>query len=177
MSVFLIIFLLFSILALLSIIFTTLRYGIGPTPTSPKVLKAFFDILPKEIEGTVYELGAGIGTLAFPLADRYPKARVIAVEVSPLPWLFMTIKQFFVQKKNLEIRRKDFFKLSLEESRLIVCYLYPGAMKELEEKIQKECKQVFIATHTFAMPSWEPIQKSFAQDIYRTPIYLYEVKR
>jgi predicted RNA methylase len=168
------IFLTILLLAFLSVAFTTIFYGIGPTPTSSTVRKELFTLLPNAIVGTIYELGAGWGTLAFPLAERYPQAKVIAIEISPLPYLWMRLILFFRPHPNLKIIYGDFFRFSFEDAGLIVCYLYPKAMTILEKKILHECKNAWIATHTFAFPQLKPQKVRKASDLYRTTVYLYK---
>jgi hypothetical protein len=164
-------------IALLSMIATALRYGIGPVPTSPKVKRALLPLLPPLSKGPIYELGAGFGTLAFALADHYPDCEVIAVEVSPIPYFWMTVRKQLRPRLHLKIRRKDFFKLPLNDAALIVCYLYPGAMLRLEEKLAMECPQAPILTHTFALPSRKADVTRHAEDLYCTPIYFYTVSK
>ena len=50
--------------------------------------KAIGDLMPAQFDGCVYELGSGWGQLAIHLAATYPSAQVIAIELSPLPYLF-----------------------------------------------------------------------------------------
>lgn len=159
---------------LLSVVWTTYQYGIGPTPTSFKVKSAWLKILPEIGPGIIYELGAGWGTLAFPLADRYPSNSVIAIEISPLPYAWMKLQQFFSPRKNLTIIYGDFFKINLLEAELIVCYLFPHAMQKLAHKLEKEGSQALVITHTFALPHLNPDRIVYANDLYHTPIYIYE---
>lgn len=156
---------------LLSMIYSALRLGIGPVPTSPKVKMALIPLLPPLKSGIIYELGAGFGNLAFTLKDHYPDCQVIAVEASPIPYLWMKIRNWF--KPRLIIIRKDFFQMNLSDANLIVCYLYPGAMGRLKEKLSQECPHAAILTHTFALPHRKADITVRANDLYNTPIYLY----
>lgn len=162
------------LLILISVVGTTYRYGIGPTPTSIKVKKALFKALPLNPLGTIYELGAGFGTLAFSLADHYPSKPVVAIEISIIPLLFMQIRNIISPRKNLKIEYGDIFKKNLLDAGLIVCYLYPGAMKNLESKVTSECPRAVLITHTFALPTRKPLRIISAKDLYNTPIYHYE---
>lgn len=157
-------------IVLLSIILTSIRYGIGPVPTSPKVKKALWTLLPSLKQGTIYELGAGFGNLAFSLADHYKNCQIIAVEISLFPYLWMQLRQRLAPRPNLKIVKKDFFQLSLNDSQLIVCYLFPKAMERLEEKISP---QTALITHTFALPHRKADVTIKATDLYNTPIYFY----
>ena len=137
-------------------------------PSSSQAKKAIYSLLPLEVEGTVYELGAGWGDILKELSTHYP--RVIGYELSPLPWAISALRT----KKCL---RKDFFEADLSDAGLIVCYLYPGAMRKLKEKFEKELKPgTLIISNTFQIPGWEPKQIINLRDLYRTPIYFYEKK-
>jgi predicted RNA methylase len=164
-----------ALLAFLSLMGSALYYGIGPVVTTPKVRRALFGLMPNQVSGKMYELGAGFGSLAFPLADRYKEAEVIAVEASPLPWLWMRIRLYLSPRVNLKLIYKDFFDLPLSDAAVIVCYLYPQAMDKLERKIRKESQAVLVFTHTFALPSHAPIASQNAHDIYCTPVYGYRL--
>ncbi|MGK5594319.1 MAG: methyltransferase [Parachlamydiaceae bacterium] len=143
-------------------------------PTSQKVKKVLFQSLPLNHSGMIYELGSGWGTLAFPLAKKYPQATVIGYEVSWLPFLFSSTRLFFFPQKNLKFKRKDFFKEDLSRSRLIICYLYPRAMRQLELKLEKEAlEETLVVSHTFAFYKNDPIKKITLTDLYQTPIYHY----
>lgn len=163
-------------LAALSVIVYTLRYGISPMPTSPRVRRVVLDLLPDDPGGPVAELGAGWGTLAFPLARRWPDRTVTAYEISPVPWLFVRCRQAVRPCRNLRIYRRDFFTADLRGSVLVVCYLYPGAMTRLRVKFEAELPPgAVVLTHTFAVPGWVPETVIRAPDLYRAPVYLYRI--
>ena len=72
-----------AVFLILLVVIYTFRTGISPAPTTGKVNRELWKLLPEKVDGTVYELGSGWGTLAVPLARRYP--HVVAYELSPLP--------------------------------------------------------------------------------------------
>ncbi len=152
------------------------RTGISPMPTGRKVKKKLFELLPLEAKGTIYELGAGWGTLLFPLADRFPRRQVVGYEVSPLPFLFCALFKKWGGYNNLKLLREDFFEADLSGAGIVVCYLYPAAMERLKEKFDKELPQgCLVISHTFAIPGWTPVKTVRVDDLYRTPIYCYRV--
>lgn len=157
-----------------SIIWFSFKNGISPTPTSLKVKRAFLHSLPQHLEGIILELGAGWGSLAFPLAKQYPECTVIAYENSWMPYFFCKLRNFFRPYSNLKIVYGDLFDASLWNVTLIVCYLYPGAMKKLKQKLEREADyETIIASHTFAIIGWKPFFKIAVNDLYQTPIYHY----
>lgn len=161
---------------MLSIVFHTLRTGISPMPTSPRVRRQLLSLLPAETAGTVLELGSGWGTLAFALADHCPRARVVAFELSPLPYAFSRLRQRLAPRPNLQLVREDFFRASFSEASAVVCYLFPGAMTRLAPRLSTELAPgTRILSHTFALRGWKPLRTLVVDDLYRTPVYLYEV--
>lgn len=167
-------FIVFLCWVLLSIVVWSYRNGITPTPTSRKAKKNLMKALPATIKGNIYELGSGWGTLALPLARSYPNCHVIAFESSPLPFFVSKLRKMFANVPNLKLLRRNFFEEDLSDASLIVCYLYPGAMRKLKEKFQKELKPgTRIVSNTFAIPGWQPEAVHEVGDLYHTKIYMY----
>lgn len=163
-------------ICLVLIVFWTWYNGISPMPTSKKAKISLFKNLPVCREGTIFELGSGWGTLVFPLAKKYPTCKVIGLENSPLPYLFSKSRQRLNPLPNLELRFTNFFSLPLNEASLIVCYLYPGAMKKLKIKFEKELtKGTYVISHTFSIPGWQPLNVYEIHDLYHNKIYLYKI--
>ncbi len=157
----------------LSIIIWTIRNGISPMPTSPKVMHKMKELLPPIHSGAIAELGSGWGHVALMLARHYPHLQVIGYETSPVPYFFSKLLQKCFRQKNLRFIRRDFFNESLDGVALCVCYLYPQAMARLREMFAN--KKLFVLTHTFSIPGWVPSKTCVVKDIYHTAIYLYAV--
>ncbi len=168
--------LILTIAVIAVMVFYMLRTGIPPVPTSPRVRRAMFRQLPARLDGAVYELGAGWGTLAFPLARRYPDCPVIAYELSPVPWLFARLRQRVQPLANLTIRRADFHRARLGDAALVVCYLFPGGMAKLRPKLERELRPgALVVSNTFAVPGWRPVSAERADDLYASPVYVYRM--
>lgn len=164
------------VLAGASIAWHTLAVGISPMPTSRRVRAVLLELVPPGIGGEVHELGAGWGTLAFALAEALPGARVIAWESSPVPFFFCWLRQRARPRKNLELRRGDFFAADLRGARLVTCYLFTGAMARLAPKLEAELPSgAVVLTHTFAVRGWQPEATRTVNDLYRTPVYRYRL--
>ncbi len=170
------IFFLFLFVSFGSIIIYSLLLGISPMPSSKKAKRAIIQLLSEESieEGLIYELGSGWGGLALLLAKRYPKAKVIAFELSPLPFLVSRIAKALLRRPNLTILRKDFFKENLSEAEVIICYLFPEGMRRLSPKLKKELPdQCTIISNTFSLTGWENSSLFFLDDWSATRIYKY----
>lgn len=159
---------------MISIVIWTWKNGISPMPTSLKAKKAILEHLPPHLEGTIYELGSGWGTLAFALAKKYPRCTIIGYETSLIPYLFTVVKLFFLKKNNLILKRQDFFIVGFHSATMIVCYLYPGAMQQLKGKFEAELKKgTWVISNTFSIPNWKYEKSIEVQDIYKSKIYFY----
>jgi hypothetical protein len=165
------------LLGALSIVYSTLRSGAPPMPSSPRVRRALLELLPPDTRGTVLDLGSGWGTLAFAVADRCPRARVVAYELSWLPWLFSRLRQRLFPRPNLDLYRGDFFTdASFRDATCVITYLSPRIMTRLADRFETELPVgARILSHTFGLRGWKPVRQERLQDLYRTPVYLYEV--
>lgn len=167
----LLLFLAIFLILLILIVWYSLWIGISPMPSSSKVQKVVLKELPSEVFGTIFELGSGWGNFAYSLAKKYPKAKVIAFEISPIPYLFSYL---FYRKENLIFLRQDFFNSDLSEADLIFCYLYPAAMERLSRKFKKELRGgKLVVSHTFAIPDRKAERVIRVKDLYNSLIYFY----
>jgi hypothetical protein len=160
----------------------TIRTGISPVPTTPRVAAEIFilcppgSLLPPTAGGVVYELGSGWGNLAIALAKRFPERAVVGYELSPLPWLASRLTLRLWPRANLVLRRADFLAADLGDAALVVCYLYPGAMRRLRDKLERELQAgALVVSSAFPVPGWRPAAVRLAADQYETPVYLYRM--
>ncbi len=161
-------------IALGSIVWSTLRLGISPMPTSRAVRRTLLPMISEDHQGEIHELGAGWGTLAFAIAARCPKARVIAWEASPFPFAFCWLRQRLAGRPNLVLRFGDFHQADLRHASLTVTYLWTGAMTRLATKFDAELPTgAEVISHTFAWRGREPEETRVADDLYRTKVYRY----
>jgi hypothetical protein len=165
-------------LALASIFWSTLTLGISPMPTSGKVKREVLAMISPDLEGDVHELGAGWGTLAFAIAAHCPRAKVIGWERSPFPFLFCRLRLLVQRRPNLTLRFADFHEGDLKGARLVIAYLWTGAMTRLAPKFEAELPGgAEVISHTFAWRGKEPVETRRTNDLYRTPVYRYRVER
>lgn len=168
-----------------SILLTTLHNGVPPMPSSARVRRRITSLIARFPEGaygtaggSVAELGSGWGTLTLALARALPAATVTGFESSLVPFLCSLLFRRLFGSDNLRFRRRDFHTISLAEADLVVCYLSPDAMARLRPKFEAELKPTaLVVSHTFALPAWRATAVEVADDLYRTPIYLYRVDR
>ena len=150
--------------------------GISPVSSTFKSRKKIIRTLNPDQQGHIYELGAGWGALAFPLARRCPEATVVVYELSPVPWTFLKIRAFLFGPRNLRIVRRNFLKYDLSKAALVVCYLYPGAMAKLSAKLIFELKPgAKVISNTFEIPTWTPTVIQNLEDVMCPQVFHYKM--
>ncbi len=170
------IFFIIEIVLIVLMLIYSFYTGISPVPTSRRVRNLFLENIPDINTGSIFELGSGWGTLAFPVAGKFPSVPVAAYEISPVPWLYSLIKKLITPRKNLTLYRKNFHKASLEDASLVLCYLHPGGMKRLKGKFEKELRPgTVIMCNTFPVDGWEPVAVHEIDKLYDNIIYVYRV--
>ena len=98
-----------ALAALISIVFTSLRVGISPMPSSRKAQQAIISAIPQNTEGLIFDLGSGWGNVVLPLARSFPLATIRGVEVSLIPWAVSQIRASLSGPSNLNIERGNFW--------------------------------------------------------------------
>lgn len=147
------------VIAILATLAATVWTGVPSQSSSPGAVAAAVEIVPEEFDGTIIEPGAGWGALTFALAIRFPACPVIAVELSPLPWLFLQVQQRLLYRQpNVQIIFGDFHRLRFHGADLVACYLTPRAMARLAPKLREELNPgALVVSNSFGLPGWRPI--------------------
>jgi hypothetical protein len=131
--------------------------------------KEVVNVLSQEIarDVCVCELGAGFGSVLFPLAKKRPDLRFIAYEVSPLPCLVLWLRAF--GRNAITIRWRSFFSESFNNADIFFAFLSPEPMEEVWSKIEREATPGSkLYTYRFPVHSllkdskyWEVLPKKF----------------
>jgi len=126
-------------------------------------------------EKTVFELGCGRAGFLRSLRKKYPKARLIGVELLSFPYLVAQI-QNSLSKSGIEIRKEDIFKTDISKADIIYCYLNVDTMRKLEPKFKTECKKgAQIVSFQFKLPSVKP-ERTIELDEGKNKVYFYTIK-
>ncbi|NQW01384.1 MAG: class I SAM-dependent methyltransferase [Rhodospirillales bacterium] len=171
-----------ALLLIAMVFIPVLLTGAPPVPTSFSVRTALMGLLPRRLPGpatgVIYELGSGWGGMALKLAEMYPDHQVIGFELSPLPWLVARLRLAVSGHRNLRFRLADYNRQDLSNASLVLCYLLPDLMQNLQRKLAAELTPgTLIVSNTFAFRGWRPLDDRIADDIYKSPVYLYEFGR
>ncbi len=162
--------------ALLSIVYASWRNGISPMPAAAPLRRAAAEEVARlGGAGRLAEAGAGWGTLALALARRNPGWTVVGIENSPVPWLVSKLLGAISGvRERVAFRRGDVYEFPYGEVDLVVCYLYPEAMRRLEAVFRRTLKPgARVVSVCFAMPGLRPERVVICKDVYATKMYVY----
>ncbi|MDQ6993827.1 MAG: class I SAM-dependent methyltransferase [Mariprofundus sp.] len=159
---------------LLSILWSTLATGISPMPSSKKACRAILIASEQADHGSIIDLGCGWGTLLFALVQKYPGRPIIGYELSWLPYLYCQSYKRIFRMHQLTIYRQNFSAATLSTAALLICYLSPQGMREVQQKMAEDpSSKTLLISSTFALPDTLPLHTTRVDDLYRTPIYTY----
>lgn len=123
--------------------------------SSPAVSQALSVIVQREQADSLIDLGAGVGSVVIPLANRFPQMRITAVEQAPIPWLLLSwrCRKF----KNIKISRDNFWNYPLADYSVVFAFLSPKVMARLDEKCRNELGEGnLLVSSTFPVPDRTP---------------------
>lgn len=122
----------------------------------------------------IIDVGSGFGFLSLRFASKYPHIQVVGYEISMLPWGISKILRFFMHYENLQFYRKNFLEVDFPQESILICYLYPEGMSDLQKKLQKnDLNLKLVVSNTFAFSNIRPKKIVYLKDMYKTPIYIY----
>lgn len=166
--------------AVMSIVFFTLKNGISPMPSSSHARSAVMEELKKlslNSNHLIIDVGSGWGTLALQTARIFPNQMIMGLENSLIPFWISRLFKMMGPNSNLRLIHNDIYTYSYEQADIVLCYLYPGAMKRLSTIFEQQLHQeAFIISIFFALPGWKPERIIECTDFYRTKIYVYRRK-
>lgn len=164
------------IVTMMTLIFWgTIRGDVPLFLSSTEVAQAVSVFLEKEQASKFADLGAGVGSVAIPVAKKFPNLNVDAWERAPLPWLISLWKGR--KLTNYRALRGNFFTADFGEYDVIFAFLSPAAMPEVSEKIKREMKSgtLFISS-SFPAPNWQPERITRLNDFRKTVLYCYRIE-
>jgi 16S rRNA A1518/A1519 N6-dimethyltransferase RsmA/KsgA/DIM1 with predicted DNA glycosylase/AP lyase activity len=166
----------FVALAAVSILYSTIKLGISPMPSSKKAYHAMMELVDETGSGAIIDLGSGWGNFVIRIAKKNPQRQVIGYELSLLPWFITTLLKSILGLKNLTLHRQDFYKVELPAASVLVCYLFPRAMVKINNKLVLEQPNInFLISNNFALSSYHPYKTIALKDFYKSPVYLYKI--
>lgn len=167
----------FVLLVAATILWSTVRYGMPPMPSLGTARRAMLEMAGEPGQSQIVDLGSGWGNLAVTFARRYPQCQVVGYEVSWFPWLFSLALKRILGLNNLSFHRRDFRWARIEDDAVVLCYLASEGMESVRALLEREKPaRVTVVSHHFALPGSQPESVLELTDLYRTPIYRYQLR-
>lgn len=165
------------IVAVMTLIFWgTIRGDVPLFLSSDEVAQTICEWLQQEPVKKFADLGAGVGSVAQPVAQRFPNLQVDAWEHAPLPWLIS--KSRGRNLKNYNTLRENFFNADFSDYEVIFAFLSPAVMPEVSAKIKREMKAgTWFISSSFPAPNWKPERVQRLNDFRKTVLYCYRIQR
>jgi len=143
--------------------------------SSPAVVEAVAEIADNERARRFADLGAGVGSVAVPLAKHFPLLAVEAWERAPLPWIVTVLRGRNLP--NLAVHRRSFWECDLSDYDVVFAFLSPAPMPELAEKVRREMRVgTLLISSSFPVPGWTPETELEIEDRRKTVLYCYRTK-
>lgn len=143
--------------------------------SSSTVNDALNKIVDHERAVAFIDLGAGIGSVAVPLAKHRPHMTVEAWEHAPIPWMICAWRCQGLP--NTQVYRNSFWECDLSIFDVAFAFLSPAAMPRLSIKALREMRPgALLVSSSFPMPDWEPESVVQLEDRMRTTLYCYRIK-
>jgi hypothetical protein len=162
------------ILLLMALVFWgTVKGDVPLFLSSTAVADAVMTLVANENALTFADLGAGIGSVAVPLAQ-HRAVKVEAWERAPVPWL---ITAYRCRKlKNATAKRENLWSCNLAIYDVVFAFLSPMIMAELSKKISHEMHpgSLFISS-SFPIPDWVPESVITIEDRRNTKLFCYRL--
>ena len=138
-------------------------------------IAAFIEAVPMKKGQILADLGCGDGRVLRWASKRY-HVRTIGFEINLLA--YFKAKILSIGRKNVEIRRKNFWSQDLGLADVVFCYLYPDVMPKLSTKLKAELKPgTLIVSCNFALPGFQPVRVLRPNgSLHNDPIYIYRAE-
>ncbi len=167
-------FYLMAVVILTLIFWGTVRGDVPLFLSSSEVAEAVAVLLKKENAQTFVDLGAGVGSVAIPIAKQLLAVQVEACERAPLPWVISAFRGRNLS--NFTASRRNFFTADFSKYDVIFAFLSPRVMPDISEKLKGEMRAgtLFISS-SFPSPNWQPESILHLNDRRKTVLFCYRI--
>ena len=147
------------LLVVLSLYWTRLVGGPW-VPSSMQTVHRMLQLAEVGPQDVVYDLGCGDGRVLLAAAMHY-HARAVGIEIDPLRYIWC---QFLItilgRRKQIRIIFGNLFNQDLREADVVMCYLMPDALQNLERKLRQELRPgARGVSNRFAFPTLDKAQE------------------
>ncbi|OAI15525.1 hypothetical protein A1507_13940 [Methylomonas koyamae] len=142
--------------------------------SSPAVAAALQQIAVQERAESFIDLGAGVASVAAPLAAAMPDLQITALERAPLPYLLARWR--CRNLTNAVVAGGSFWDCDLGRFDLVFAFLSPAVMPRLGRKLAREMRagSLFVSS-SFPLPGWPLSAEIRLADRRGTRLYCYRI--
>lgn len=159
-------------LLLLLVFWSTAKGEVPLFLSSQAVATAISEIVDSERAESFLELGAGVGSVVVPLAQRCPTLRIDAIENAPLPWLILRWR--CRKLNNVRVMRENFWQRDFGGYSLVFGFLSPAVMAKIEAKGRREMPgRGLLVSSSFVLPNRQAQSTIVLNDRRKTKLYCY----
>lgn len=151
-----------------------------PIPSSNKTINDVIKYINKYDKNgkDILEIGSGYGFSTFKLSNAFQNKKIIAYEISLIPFVFSSLIRILFRYKNVTIIYGDAFKILKEKQEMyssaFVYCMQTGAMSEdLEHILKNNIKEILIVS-TYPLKNIAHIAKSENIGFFHSKLYIYK---
>ena len=125
-------------------------------PTMSEYINGFFELAPVSATDVVYDLGSGDGRLLFAALEQ-GAGRCVGIDIDSKK---VDEAREAARERGLDDKvtfiEGDFLEQDLSEATVILCYLFPDALRALRPKFERELQPgTRIVSEVFTVPKWK----------------------
>ncbi len=162
------ILLVYSIIGVIfAIVLISTIIGIPCLPTHRKQARKMIELAEIKPGDKVIDLGAGHGRLLFLAAQK--GAHAVGYELNPVLVAWIWIKSQIIKTPGMvEIKMRSLFTADVRSADTVFCFLFPGYMDKLEEKLFSQMKPgTKIVAYVFPFPNKKYTHKEEGCFVYK----------
>lgn len=148
--------------------FISIYFGSPSGESSGKELIELFKKLNIKKGKTFYDLGSGWGNAI--IAARFYGLQVTGFEISPFPYIISVLRTLFNFK--IKVKYQDLTKVDYTKADIVYCYLLPGILDKITDKLKKQMKTGgILISKNF---SFKNLEESEIIRIKKNKYYIYK---
>ena len=164
--------LLFVIWGFIDILYVTIRFGVGPMPSTKKAIQKAATLVESH-QDIIYDIGGGFGRPARYFAQIFPQKKIILIEISSFSCF---IAKLYCRKiTNIEIQRVNLLHYNFRDNAFIYAYLYPSLMQNLFKRL-KDWKGR-VASYTFSFRNKKEHHICELSKSHSDKLYIYDFRK
>ena len=134
-------------------VFITIKYRVPPVPSGKRLANAMIQAAKIDTNENIYDLGCAFGGLLFRAQKKHPQNNYVGIDILG-PAILYNRYLNRLKRSNIKFINQDFFTLELTNADVILVYLWPSIMAQIETDIWPTLKPgTRIVSHAFRLPN------------------------